>query len=248
MGLDIALGVVILLGAIRGWFRGFLLPGIRLAALIGCVFAAAPLRDQARPHVTPYLATIQPAMLDKMLWWASAVVSYVAVVGLSSLAIALQRRKPAFGEPDENRADQFAGMLLGGAKATIVAAFLVAGLDRYAREWAHTIPWAEKQAKTSRALVLNDEYRPAERIWTSPPVRHFVAHIRRMGISGEAAETPGQDAPAPVAEIPAVQTAAARPPHLSLPDSGSLPNPSSDDFLQSFDRALEKLDRPEPRQ
>ena len=75
MGLDIALGVMILLGAIRGWFRGFVLQAIRLGGLVGCVYAAGPIRDQARPHVVPLPGrSIPPPMLDRMLWWSSAVV------------------------------------------------------------------------------------------------------------------------------------------------------------------------------
>ena len=54
MGLDIALGIMVLLGAIRGWFKGFVLQAIRLSGLVGCVYAAGPVRDYAqigRAHV-----------------------------------------------------------------------------------------------------------------------------------------------------------------------------------------------------
>ena len=254
MGLDIALGIVILIGAIRGWFRGFLLPAIRLASLVGCVYAAAPIREYARPHVVPYLTTVPAARLDQLLWWLSAFTAFVVVTGLSGLIIAMQRRKPAFGEPDANRADQFAGMLLGATQAAVVAAFVVAGLDQYARQWAETIPWADRQAKTSRALVLQADYHPAERIWTSPPVRQFVAHVHRMGIAtspragAESNLNPGADSDAaPVAEIAPVQTAASRAPRLALPEPPEVPSASADDFLHAFDQAIERLDRHEPR-
>ena len=46
MGLDIALGLMILLGAIRGWFRGFVLQALQLGGLVGCVYAAGPIRDR----------------------------------------------------------------------------------------------------------------------------------------------------------------------------------------------------------
>src|SRR4051794_40888407 len=110
MGLDIILGIVILVGAIRGWFRGFVLQAIRLGGLVGCVYAADPLRDFARPYVTPYLTAIPTYALDRMLWWSSAVVSYITMVGLASLAVKLYRKRP-YGEPEPNRADQFAGLL-----------------------------------------------------------------------------------------------------------------------------------------
>ena len=61
MGLDIALGIMVLLGAIRGWFRGFVLQAIRLGGLVGCVYAAGPIRDYARPHVVA-LPGLDPAV------------------------------------------------------------------------------------------------------------------------------------------------------------------------------------------
>ena len=82
MGLDIALGVVIFLAAIRGWFKGFLYQTVRIAGLIACVYLAAPVRQQVRPHLAPHFTSIQPEMLDRILWWGSCVASYVVLVGL----------------------------------------------------------------------------------------------------------------------------------------------------------------------
>ena len=73
MGLDIALGILVLLGGIRGWFKGFALQVVQLVALIGCVYAASPLRDLSRPYARDYLPGIQPEVLDKLLWWSAAV-------------------------------------------------------------------------------------------------------------------------------------------------------------------------------
>ena len=124
-------------------------------------------------------------MLGRMLWWSSAVASYIAIVGLGSLAVKLYRRRP-YGEPEPNRADQFAGFWLAAAKGTVVAAFLVGAIDRYVLTYARQLPWAAEQAKTSQALVWNEQYRPADRIWSAPPVQMFVAHVRTMGVDGPA--------------------------------------------------------------
>ncbi len=146
MGLDIALGIMVLLAAIRGWFRGFVIQAIRLGGLVGCVYAAGPLRDYARVLrlALPGDADPPPPMLDRLLWWTSAVVSYVTmVVGLASLAVKLYRRRP-YGEPEPNHADQFAGMLLAAGKAAVVASFLVGALDKYALSWVKQVPWATR--------------------------------------------------------------------------------------------------------
>ena len=53
MGLDVALGIVILIAAIRGWLQGFVYQAVRLGGMIACVYLAAPVRDQAKPYILP---------------------------------------------------------------------------------------------------------------------------------------------------------------------------------------------------
>jgi uncharacterized membrane protein required for colicin V production len=129
MGLDLALGAVVLLAAIRGWLRGFVSQAVRLSSFVGCFYLADPVRDQLRPYVLPRLPKVDPALMDRILWWTSAVASYVVVVGLASLAIKMMRRPDPSGLPEARRDDQFAGFLLGAAKGALVAAFLTAGLQ-----------------------------------------------------------------------------------------------------------------------
>ncbi len=238
MGLDIALGIMVLLGAIRGWFRGFVLQAIRLSGLVGSVYAAGPIRDYARPYVVPYLNSVPPAMLDRMLWWSSAVVSYVTMVGLASLAVKLYRRRP-YGEPEPNRADQFAGMLLAAGKSAVVAAFLVGALDKYALTWIKQIPWATDLTSSSTALTWDEQYHPSEKIWAAAPVQHFVGCVQKMGVAGPSGKT--SDAPS-TPEAPPVQTAS-KTPRLDLPTRNPL-DPSSPDFTKEFDEEFQKVNRP----
>ncbi len=154
-------------------------------------------------------------MLDRLLWWTSAVVSYIAMVGLGTLAVKLYRRRP-YGEPEPNRADQFAGFLLAGGKATVIAAFLVGALDKYALTWIKQVSWATDLTKSSTALTWNEQYKPSERIWTAAPVQHFVAHVQKMGVAPDrlgAEAVLHRDGHEPRT----VQTAN-RPPRLDLPD------------------------------
>jgi hypothetical protein len=238
MGLDIALGIMVVLGAIRGWFLGFVSQAIRLGGLVGCVYAAAPIRDQARPYVVPYLTSVPPTILDRMLWWTSAAAAYVAMVGLASVAVKVYRRRP-YGEPEPNRADQFAGMLLSAGKAAVVAAFLVGAIDRFALSWIKQVPWATDLTTSSTALVWHEQYHPSERIWTAAPVQHFVGYVQKMGVASPS-ETPTDKPSTP--EAPPVQTAS-RPPRLDLPAPDPL-DPNSPDFTEKFDEAFRKLDRP----
>ncbi len=195
MGLDVALGIIILIAAIRGWIQGFVYQAIRLAGLVGCCYLAAPVRDQAKPHVVAYLPAIPTDMVDRLLWWTSAAISYVVIVGVASLAIKMTRRPEIPGIPAQSsRNDQFAGFLVGAAKGVLVAAFMTAGIQKYALTQAAAIPWADQQVKTSMALRWNEQYQPAAKIWASPPVQHATNIVYRMGVQRPADASDRPDA------------------------------------------------------
>jgi uncharacterized membrane protein required for colicin V production len=195
MGLDLALGVIILIAAFRGWFRGFLNQAVHLAALVASVYGAVRVRDYAKPFVLPSLATIQPDLVDRLLWWVSAVATYLVLVGVALLVIKMTRRPEIPGISQSGRNDQFAGFFLGASKGLVVAAFVAAGIQKYAMDQVKTVSWGEDQVKASWALKWNETYQPARRIWVSRPVRHFVDYIQRMGL-----HRPGDQSDAPSAE------------------------------------------------
>jgi uncharacterized membrane protein required for colicin V production len=187
MGLDLALGGLVLLAALRGWFQGFVLQAIRLSGLIACVFAADPLRDQVKPRVAHYLLTMKPELIDRLLWWVSAVVAYVVLVGLASLIVKLYRQRP-FGLDEPNRGDQFAGFLLGAAKGLLVVALTVSSVQKYALGYLKSIPQAQELIADSKALELDARLHPADQFWASPPVKIVVARIQRGGLTGPAGD------------------------------------------------------------
>ncbi len=194
MGLDLALGVVILIAAFRGWFQGFMSQAVRLGALVASVYAAVRLRDYAKPYVLPSLATIQPDLIDRMLWWVSAVAIWIVLVALGSLIIKMTRRPEIPGISQSGRNDQFAGFIVGGAKGLLIASFMAAGIQKYAMEQVKNVSWGEDQVKASWALKWNETYQPARKIWASRPVRHFVDYVQRMGL-----HRPGDPSDAPAA-------------------------------------------------
>lgn len=225
MGLDLLLGGLILVMAVRGWLRGFVLQAIKLAGVLVAVYLANPVRGYARPHVIPHLASVRPDLIDRLLWWAAAVASYVVTVGVATLLVKMQRRR-TFGEPEENRSDQFAGFLLGATKGTIVAAFLVAGIQSHALGWLEKVSWIQKQAEGSKALAWNTQYKPAEQIWNSPPVQHIVTVVRDNGIRADR-EATGQGG-LPAIETPASETAQiAQPAHRMAIPPVTVPTPDA---------------------
>jgi uncharacterized membrane protein required for colicin V production len=252
MGLDIALGVVVLMAAVRGWLRGFLLQAIPLAALVGCVYAADPLRDLARGSAHEYFPGIRPELLDRLLWWSAAVLTFFISSGVVTAIVRLHRKRPA-AEFETRYADQGGGFLLGAAKGVLVAAFLTAGMVTYVPTYVQSGGWIQRQLTTSRAVALNAQYRPAQQVWASPPVRTLVARVRSRGLWSDG-DTPGGepgekserssvvDEVAPVVAEPV--KAAMRTPSLRVPPAEPKPklelDPKATDFLDQFDAALRR--------
>ena len=255
MGLGVALVIVVLIAAIRGWLQGFVYQVVRIGGLIACFYLADPVRDQGKPYVLRCLPTIPPDLMDRILWWVAAALSYVVLVGATTLVLKMTKRPEIPGVPPQrSRNDQFAGFLLGIAKGLLVAAFVTHGIQTFALKQVETISWAKEQTRSSRALQWNSQFHPAARIWDSVPVQHLVNHIQRMGW-GYAPASPaatGEDAQG----HPVVQTASrtesdgprpvisgddtqAAPP--APPESKDAPVPSVDADLQKIMDEVEAL-------
>src|SRR5262249_13880031 len=126
MGLDLILGVVILVAAYRGWSQGFISQVVRITSFVACVYIADRVRNLARPYATPYLVNVPADLVDPVLWWVSAVVTFVVLVGVASLIVKMTRRPMIPGIPDSDRNDRFAGLMLGALKGLVVAAVIAA--------------------------------------------------------------------------------------------------------------------------
>ena len=246
MGLDITLGVLVLLAGIRGWFKGFLRQAIPIGALVGCVFLANPLRDVGRPYAREYFPSIHHDVLDRLLWWTAAVLAYVVTAGIA-FSILKSVKKRTYGEPEPNRADQGAGFTLGVAKGLIFASCLVSAIQSFAPGYYKQAPFVEDQAKTSRAIEWAERYHPAETLWRSPPVQGVVARVRTGGMWSNAEErapataeepdsTPDRQSARPAPTTEPLRTASGRPKTLSLPRL----DPESADFAREIDDALRR--------
>lgn len=204
MGMDLILGSLVLVAAVRGWFRGFFAQAIRIGGLVGGVYLAGPIRDLARPIAAERLTSMAPDLLDRLLWWIAAVGSYVVLSGVATGILSASRRRLARDREaaggllgSAHRGDHSAGALFGAAKGLIVAAFLAGMLQQYAPDYLKAGGWAGEQVQTSYALTLTERHEPARRIWESEPVRAFVSHIREMGLG---VTDDGDDSPAEESE------------------------------------------------
>ena len=171
------LGALILIGAVRGWFRGFLPQAVGLASLAGCVYLADPVRDLRGLDARQYLPTIQHELLDRLLGGSRRSPRIWSWPAWQPGVVRALRRRTPFGEIQPNYSDQGAGFVLGGGKALIIAAFIASGIVRDVPEYIKAGRVGE-QVRTSRALEWTAEYKPVDRIWSSAS-RPVVRRPRR---------------------------------------------------------------------
>lgn len=243
MGLDITLGILVLIVAIRGWIRGFLLQAIQLAALIGAVYLADPLRDLALPFAREAIPSLRPELLVKLLWWAAAVVSYLVIGGIPASLVRMHRRRP-MADLEPRWRDAGAGFLLGVVKGALYAAFLLWGLESgSARKYLQSNEMAQQQIAASRAVEFAHTYQPAEKVWASQPVQTYVGRIKSRGFWLDGATNPeskGDNEASP--PLNARSTTGAVPASLPRPL-----DPNSPDFLDNVDSALRGVEDVNPR-
>ena len=171
MGLDLALGLIVLLAAIRGWLKGFVLQAIRLAGLVACVYAADPVRDLAKPYVLPNLPSIRPEaggppdLVGRLRRSATSCSSGWRPWSSNSHAV---RRS---GWRSRIATTSSPGLCSGAAKGCWWRFSWSRDWTNMRRDRIQGIAWAEEQAKTSKVLKWNARYEPAAKIWASPPVR-----------------------------------------------------------------------------
>jgi len=246
MGLDLALAGLVLVTAIRGWLKGFVVQAVRLVGLVSAVYVAAPIRDQVKPYAISYLPTVRADLVDRLFWWISACVAYFVLVGLASLLVSVSKR-PVLGIKETSRNDQFAGLSLGVVKGLILAAFLVGALEKYAEPHIEKIPYGSSQAKESNAWDWNKRFHPAHRLWTAPPVQHFVAQIKTMGLnpppgSNSKSNANSEDGSEPTSSEEGPVKTASRTPRLTLsPDDLSRVDTSG--LSPDLSRSIEELKR-----
>lgn len=259
MGMDIILGAMVMIAALRGWFRGFFAQAIRIGGLVGGIYLAAPLRDLARPIVAARLTSMTPDLLDRLLWWVALVVAFVVLTGVATAILMASRRRitrdriaSGVAGPS-HRGDQSAGALLGAAKGAIVVAFLLSAIQPYMPEYVASGGWVGEQVETSYVLALSARYEPARRLWEAEPVQALVTHVRQMGLGGTDSDSnpDSKDSSDDSRGIFAIEASqpetqarapARRPAPLAVESKPSEPPKDLQSALEEVRRDLEKLD------
>ncbi len=256
MGLDVFFAILVLIFAIRGWFRGFWKQSIRLGSFVAAVYSAAPIRDFALPIVDDYLG-IRPDVLQMLLWWGTLFLSFILI---SSLGHGLLRSYQSRSEEDRirkglpkrpHRGNESAGSLLGMLKGILVASMIAGTLQSNLGDYRKQDGWLGQHVSKSKILAVTARYHFAEIVGNSVPVQHLVAQFRDEGFQlfrGVGDDASGSTVNLPVSDDRQVDPSAA--PHefgnkLEDPQDNAEESPDQriDSLLQTLDQVLGLTDR-----
>ena len=174
MGLDLVLGLIILIAALRGWFKGFTNQAVRIAGFIACFYLADPVREQARPYVLAKLPTHRSRIAgpDPLVDLRGRLVHRPG--GIQHPGHPVDAHCPGPGVPRSRRDDRFAGSSSARPRDCFSWLSWPRAFRNTAIDLAHNFPWTERQTEGSYALQWTDRYQPVPRIWScpaGPPVR-----------------------------------------------------------------------------
>lgn len=190
MYLDLALFLLVALTALRGLFRGFVIPVVKLTGMFSAVFLAAPLRDFVIADVQPYFEqAIQPELFSKMLWWTCAFLIYVVLAGVAATIVKLIDRQISKDFPGRGLSRAL-GLMLGAAKGGLIAAVIAFGLVKHeASPWLAIASPVKDQMVESHAVLWTREHQPVPMIWNWMPVVALREHIYDKGWMPSKAES-----------------------------------------------------------
>ncbi len=195
MTLDLILLGIVLIFGFWGWVKGFADQFIHAIGLASAVMLASPVAHVLAPEAHQHLDTLPQALLRELLWWGSAVVSYISVIAICKFLTKLgikglrtaKRPGPDAEATEESirqthRADRFAGFSFGLLKGAVLVAFLTFGLRSVVIDRLDGYTWVREASENSRALTLDRDYQPASRIWNWQPVQTLIAQVQTRDV------------------------------------------------------------------
>lgn len=179
MGLDLALLLVVAIFGIRGLMSGFVIPVVKLTALVSAFYLAGPIRDACQDNVHPYFSAIEAATFSKILWWALVFISYIVMAGLASLMVKLADRKLPKDFPGRGLS-KAGGLILGLAKGGLLAALVATGALNYGPKLQSLFD-VESILSESQATAWVKDNQPIDTVWNWSPVVSFRTHVYDKG-------------------------------------------------------------------
>lgn len=174
MVLDIAFGILVLLGVFRGLRRGFAGQVVHVGAIVLGVMFAGALVKIGGSHVEPYLSRIDPEVRPAAMYWM-AVVAIALVVWVVGGILLARYRVSTMGVPTASGQDRLLGGLLAAATNAVVVCLLVAGIE-HLPEPIQKSEFLKTQMHQSLAVQWSDKVPVARWISNVPEVQDLFGH------------------------------------------------------------------------
>lgn len=175
MWIDVAMGLVLALGALRGFRVGFAKPMVHLTGLVAGLLAAEPLSHWVAEHAGERLAFLPAAIRPAALFFACLVAMY-AVLTLVGCSYLRWYRTQFLGENKPSFGDRFVGIGLGLVKGAIVIYIAAFGASRFVPALLHHESVREMIA-ASKGVPLLRRHQPIEWVLRTEHAQRVARHL-----------------------------------------------------------------------
>lgn len=178
MGIDIFFGIVLFIGAWRGYRRGFAEQMLLWAGLVVAFLFAEPIANWAAPKLGGKLTYFPEHLRPSVLYLAAIVVVWLAIYIAGSINLSVYRKR-IYGENRPSRPDRILGFGMGAAQGALIVS-LIAFLWVYVPQGIRESETVKKEYDASRGMKLAEEYRVVERVIDTEEVQRAWGHVRQI--------------------------------------------------------------------
>lgn len=178
MGFDIAIGIVLLLGAVRGFKKGFARQILTLTSLILAFVFAKPLAERLAGPLAGPLEQFPEAVAESMVYTGSLLGLFLVVNLFGTLYLYVYRTR-SLGVNAPSLQDRIVGVFVGVAVGGFIACVLISQVSRLPA-MVRESDIVQTHFTGSRGVKLAMEYQISTRVWETPEVQRAYLHAGRL--------------------------------------------------------------------
>lgn len=178
MGFDIAVGIVLFLGAVRGFKKGFARQILTVSSLVIALVFADPLAKHFPKQVHKLVEDYPADIAESMLGTGALLLIFLLINGAGTLYLYVYRTR-SLGVNTPSLGDRIVGIGMGVAIAAFIACIGIATY-RYLPSTIRENDLVQSHYEKSRAIKLAEENQIAEKVWETQEVQRAYLHMGRL--------------------------------------------------------------------
>lgn len=178
MGFDIAIGIVLLLGAIRGFKKGFARQILTISSIVIAFVFAKTLAERLASPLAKFLQDYPDQISESIVYTGSLLGIFLTINLVGTLYLYVYRTR-TMGVNVPSVQDRIVGILVGVVVAGFVGCVLIAQYERLP-SMIRENDAVQSHYTASHGVKLAQEHRIAARVWETPEVQRTYEHMGRL--------------------------------------------------------------------